>query len=66
MRCYSELIFVESNDCMEAGGRATHGAVAETLKQTHSKLCNCFSNAAIGTKSAARNPQPWPCEVQLG
>ena len=44
---YSKLIFVES----------------KVVKQAHSKLCNCFSNAAIGIKSAARNPQPWPCEV---
>ena len=35
---------------MDAGGRATHGAVAEALKQVHSKLCNFFSNVAIGTK----------------
>ena len=44
---YSELIFVES----------------KALKQAHSKLCNYFSNAAIGIKSAVRNPQPWPREV---
>lgn len=42
-RCgfYSELIFVRS----------------KALKQAHSKLCNCFSNAAIGNKSAVRKPQ---------
>jgi len=44
---YSELIFVES----------------KTLKQAHSKLRNCFSNAATGKKSADRNPHPWSCEV---
>ena len=46
---YSELIFADS----------------KALKQAHSKLCNCFSNAAIGTKSAARNLQPWLCEVYI-
>jgi hypothetical protein len=46
---YGELILVES----------------KALKQAHSNLCNCFSNAAIGTKSAVRNPQPWPCEVYI-
>ncbi len=38
---YSELIFVES----------------KMLKKAHSKLCNCFSNEAIGKNSAVRNPQ---------
>ncbi len=33
---YIALIFVDSNDCMDAEGRATHGAVAEALKQAHS------------------------------
>ena len=40
-RCgfYSKLIFVESNP----------------LKQAHSKLCNCFSNAAIGKNEQIEN-----------
>jgi hypothetical protein len=42
---YIALIFVDSNDCMDAEDRTTHEAVAEAVKQTHSKLCNCFSNA---------------------
>jgi hypothetical protein len=29
---YIALIFVDSNDCMDAEGRAPHGAVAEALK----------------------------------
>ena len=52
---YYEMIFVESNDCMDAGGRATHGGVAEALKQAHSCLCNCFSNAAIGKNQQLEN-----------
>ena len=46
---YSELIFVES----------------KALKQAHSKLCNCFINAAIDTISAARKPQQWSFEYKL-
>ncbi len=38
------------NDCKDAGGRATHGAVAEARKQAHSKLCNCLRNAEDGQK----------------
>ena len=43
---YSELIFVES----------------KALKQAHSGLRNCFSNAAYRQKSADRNPQLWQRE----
>ncbi len=38
------------NDCMDAGGRATHGAVAEARKQAHSQLCNGLRNAEEGQK----------------
>jgi len=38
---YKLLIFVDS----------------KALKQAHSKLRNCFSNAAIGKNSAVRKPQ---------
>ncbi|SMG62476.1 hypothetical protein BMETH_1137_1 [methanotrophic bacterial endosymbiont of Bathymodiolus sp.] len=47
MRLFSELIVIES----------------KMLKQAHSRLNNCFSNAAIGKNSAVRNPQSWPREV---
>ncbi len=38
------------NDCMDAGGRATHGAVAEARKQAHGQPCNCLRNAEEGWK----------------
>jgi hypothetical protein len=48
MRLFSELIVIES----------------KMLKHAHSRLNNCFSNAAIGKNSAVRNPQSWPLEIR--
>ncbi len=36
---------------------------SKARKQAHSKLCNCFRNAATGQKSASAYQQMWPCEV---
>jgi hypothetical protein len=49
MRNYTELIFVDS----------------QALKQAHSKLRNCFSNAVYRQKTTDRNPHPQPCEVYI-
>jgi len=38
---------------------------SKALKQAHSWLRNCFSNAAIGKNSAIRNLQPWLREVYI-
>ncbi|MCF6203618.1 MAG: hypothetical protein L3J59_08110 [Methylococcaceae bacterium] len=34
---YSELIFVDSHDCMNAEARATYGAITEALKGCRAK-----------------------------
>jgi hypothetical protein len=42
---------------MDAEGRVTHGAVAEALKWTHSKLRNHFRTQSIGKN--------WPIEIRI-
>ena len=38
---------------------------SKARKQAHSKLCNCFRNAATGQKSALEKPKMWPREVYI-